>query len=129
MTKNKPQVTRVFIFRTFAGNRIAVKIIRLLQVSEFYKVKKRTQGNTNVYEISVLSTTNATEELKKLYDEIINLIRFNFKRNYLFCVGSLEMGYTYSFSLCDGNNCTKFSHKIKEVKPSTIIPGKQITYY
>lgn len=125
-------VERVFIVEAYAGNRIAVKLMRLLKADKIYKVKRLRDNNKDftIFEVSINSTETLETAFKKLKEEIISYIPDNFAPNYLFSVGIVKMGFTYSFRLSHGeglNTLTAlFFHKIKEINKNSVMPTKQI---
>lgn len=127
-------VERVFLVEAYAGNRIAVKLMRLLKADKIYKVKRLRDNNKDftIFEVSINSTETLETAFKKLKEEIISYVPDNFAPNYLFSVGVLKMGFTYSFRLSTINELSPdfrqslFFHKIKEINKNSVMPTKQI---
>lgn len=125
-----PAVPRkiTFIMETYKGNRIALKIILMLRKGGVYKVKeifKPDIEENRIFEISIKTTRTYPEALGDLKLEIVSCIPDTFPPNYLFSFSGHPLGFKNSFTIESAELLLTASHRIKEVKPSTILP-KQI---
>lgn len=120
-------ILRTFKLGTYQGNRIAVKLMRLLKGDKIYSVKRlKSAGDLATFEISILSKEQKVDALKSLVNEVLSYIPDNFPRNYLFHVNEQPLGFVNSFYLeLDGSYCY-FAHKIKEINKFSIMPETQI---
>lgn len=120
-------VDRLFILRTYKGNRIAIKLMRLLKSGNIYKVK-RIQDNKEfvTFEILISSKKNEKSELEALIAEIVSYIPDHFPLNYQFGISRMKLGFVYSFNIEIGCHEKWFSHRIKEINKSSIMPTTQI---
>jgi len=118
---------RLFKLTTYRGNRVAIKLMRLLKSGNIYKVK-RIQNNENLitFEILISSIKNERAELEALVNEIVSYIPDHFPPNYQFGINKMKMGFVYSFEIEIGGRLKWFSHRIKEINKNSIIPTTQI---
>lgn len=125
---NPISVNRVFYIETYKGNRIALKLIKLLKKDNLYKIKLSERGKDfTIFEVSILSKEEKTKALDSLVSEIISYIPDNFTRNYIFKVNEQPLGFINSFVVRDDKRKVYFSHKIKEINKNSILPKNQIT--
>lgn len=118
-----------FKLETYKGNRIALKLTRLLKRDGVYKIAQLESSNENrIFEVSIKSNQSKFDVLKKLQSEIISYIPDNFPINYLFNFKDKSLGFVYSFTVeLDGETRFEVYHKIKEVrtKDGTNIPSAE----
>lgn len=120
-------IERVFIIKSYAGNRLAVKLMRLLKGDKIYKVKRLDSINDlTIFEASIKSIEEKKETLKLLVNEVISYIPDNFPPNYIFWVNDQPLGSVNSFSIEIDDEIVIFSHKIKEINKRSVMPEVQI---
>lgn len=116
-----------FTLQAYHGNRLAVKLMRLLKAGKIYTVKRlRNQKEFTTFELSILSVEEKKDALKLLVQEIISYIPDNFPPNYIFWVNDQPLGSVNSFSINLDGETINFAHKIKEINKHSILPEKQI---
>lgn len=116
-----------FKLETYKGNRIALKLIKLLKRDGVYKIAQLEGLNENrIFEVSIKSNQSKFDVLNELKNEIISYIPDNFTNNYLFNFKDKSLGFVYSFTVeLDGETRFEVYHKIKEVRTNggTNIPA------
>lgn len=116
-----------FKLETYKGNRIALKLIKLLKRDGVYKIAQLENINENrIFEVSIKSNQSKFDVLNELKNEIISYIPDNFTNNYLFNFKDKSLGFVYSFTVeLDGETRFEVYHKIKEVRTNggTNIPA------
>jgi hypothetical protein len=122
-------IERVYVLETYHGNRIAVKLMRLLKAGNVYKVKRlKSKNDLTIFEISLKSKEHYDAAFKRLIAEIFSYVPDNFPPNYLFWVGDNPLGSVASFKIGKKGDSYSLSvsHKIKEINKSSVMPTQQI---
>lgn len=117
------------ILRTYKGNRIALKIIRLLKKGGVYNVNDVSDSSENnrTFEVLVLSNKSLIDSLEDLKNEIISYIPDHFEKRYIFHFTQKPLGFVRSFEI-EVEHIRKIVcyHKIKEINKRSITPEKNI---
>lgn len=108
----------IFKLETYKGNRIALKIIRLLKADGIYKVRESYLGEIRIFEVRTNSDLEESEAGGKLKEEIISYIPDNFKVNYRFNFKEAPLGFVRSFCVRDSEDKIIFDvyHRIQEIR-------------
>lgn len=113
-----------FVVEHYKGNRIVLKIMRLLERDGVYEVKRF--NDKCIFVLRISSNLSEDDSFKKLVYEIISYIADHFPKNYLFDFSGCPLGFVYSFSIRGPGNDLKIYHRIKEINKNSIIPENQI---
>lgn len=120
---------KIIHFTTYKKNRIAKKLLTLLDSGGVYSVRSGlNQKYFSTFEITITSKRTKEEELKAFQNELISYIPDNFPSNYQFSVGKRRLGFIFSFTYCidNGETSTPWFHNIKEINKNSLIPDKNI---
>ncbi len=116
-------------FETYKGNRIALKLLRLLGSGGVYEVKETNskEKNIRIFEVSVLSNKSEDDIIQDLKNEIVSYIPDNFTKNYIFYFSGNPLGFirSFEFGIHEIKKVVCY-HKIKEINKSSITPEKNI---
>lgn len=120
----------VFYLETYKGNRIAIKLMKLIKKSSnFFVDDVESSEDSRIFEISIFSDKDLTDLVAELKDSIISKILTDTPENYLFDFKDRRLGFINSFNVFSENGFHfEVCHKIKEVRTNggTNIPVKKI---
>lgn len=130
--KAPPEKREVIIYlQTYKGNRIVIKIMKLLKYHYIYSVEEIKSSDENrIFEISIFTDYDFDAIIKNLKCELIDYMKFNFPDNYLFDFKNRRLGFVNSFNVfSDEGFHFEVCHKIKEIRTNggTNIPINKIT--
>lgn len=125
----------IFRFETYKGNRIALKLLKLMRADPVFKIKSVESPNENrIFEISIFSGEDLETIISKLKGEFISYIPDNFPSNYMFDFSGKRLGFIHSFQVFNEMTdelCFELFHRNKEVRTDgkSIVPDfkNQIT--
>lgn len=120
-------VKRTYKLTTYKGNRIALKLMRILKKGKIYSIKRlQSAKDLVIFEVSIVSTNEALEDNVLLIREIVSYIPDTFPSNYLFDFKSQPLGFVHSFNIKGEYMDVNVSHKIKEINKNSVLTEKQI---
>lgn len=129
-----PQKKRevIFYLSTYKGNRIAIKLMKLLKESSSYFMVEalKSSDENRIFEISIFTDIHFENIVSILQVTIANLLYSNTPENYLFDFKNRRLGFVNSFNVFSNKGFHfEVCHKIKEIRTNggTNIPTNKIT--
>jgi len=118
------EVERSFQIDHYKGNRVLLKIMRLMEKDGIYKVERTKK--MDFFILRIKTKVDEYKALENLKFEIISYIADHFPKNYLFDFSGCPLGFIYSFWIRGTAGEIKVYHRIKEINKNSLMPVKQI---